>query len=103
MQVKFKEWTCNVEFAFYGNGSPAIKLSDINDGSPVAVASVNLEGIAKVKKGEIAIKDYSENEGMLKTMMDAGIVSKPLRYVPSGFVTILICKLLINENSKASK
>lgn len=97
MQVKFKEWVCDVEFAFYGNGSPAIRLNDATDGSPVAVASVNLEGIAKVKKGEIAIKDYSENEGMLKAMMDAGIVSKPLRYAPSGFVSIPICKLLITK------
>ena len=100
MQVKFKKWNCNVEYAFYGNNKPAIRLNNVNDGSPVAVASVNLEGIAKVNKGEIAIKDYSENEGMLKTMMDAGIVSKPLRYAKSGFVTIPICKLLIMGDKK---
>ena len=97
MRVKFKEWNCDVEFAMYAKGNPAIRLSDANTGEPVAVASVNLDGIAEVKKGEIAIKDYSENEGIWKALFLAGIVSKPLRHVQSGFVTIPICKLLITK------
>jgi hypothetical protein len=97
MKVKFKEWTCEVEFCKYGNGSVAIRLNDANNGKPIAVASINLEGIAKVKKGEIAIRNYSENDTMLKTLMDAGIVSAPLRYAKSGYVTIPICNLLIKE------
>jgi hypothetical protein len=97
MKVKFKEWNCDVNFRNYGNSGIAICLDDVIDGSPVAVASVNLEGIAEVNKGEIAIKDYSENEGMLDTLVNAGIVSKPLRYVQSGFVQIPICKLLKTE------
>jgi hypothetical protein len=103
MKVKFKEWVCDVEFCEYGNGTPAIRLNDAIDGSPVAVASVNLEGISKVETGEIAIKDYSENQGMLKALKDVGIVSEPIRHVKSGYVNIPVCKLLIIGSKQHGK
>jgi hypothetical protein len=41
------------------------------------------------------IKDYSENEGMLEALEEAGIVKFAYKDVQVGFVTIPICKLLI--------
>jgi len=93
MQVKFKMWDCDVRFHTYSNGRPAIVLIDAEDGSPIATASVNVPE-EKLAIDEIAIKDYSENEGMLEVMVYAGIVSEPVRKIKSGFVTIPICKLL---------
>ena len=92
MQVKFREWKCEVWLEDYARGGKCVQGEDALGGGPVATGAV---GGAGLEKGEVAIKDYSENEGMLKVMMDAGIVSAPVRYVESGFVRIPVCKLLI--------
>ena len=60
--------------------------------TPYMTASVN---VGHADPDEVAIKDYSENEGILKAMVEAGIVSEPVRTVQSGFVEIPICKVLI--------
>ena len=93
--VKFMEWNCIVNFKSYSNGRTAIQLlSNNEDQDLIAVASVNLADVS-MEKDEIAIKDYSENEGMLHCLVKAGIVSQPIRYRQSGFVKIPICKLLV--------
>lgn len=73
----------------YYAGGVALTLSDEYE-SPFATATVWVPGL---KQGEVAIKDYAENEGMLAAMVDAGVVHPPHRYVKSGFVTIPVCKL----------
>lgn len=76
----------------YVNGGTALQLVDADDGSPIATASVWIPGL---QGDEIAIKDYSENEGMLAALVASGIVTDPHRFEPSGFVTIPVCRLLI--------
>lgn len=90
--VKFKQWNCNVVFLHYHNGRTAIQLTDSVTHEPIAMASVNVD--TKLEDDEICIKDYSENEGMLSAMVNHGIVSEPIRFVQSGFVTIPVCTLL---------
>ena len=74
--VKFKNWTCAVKYVFYANNVQAIQLVDAHDGSAIATASVNLEEFGK--HGSLArytwIKTWSENEGILEALVDAGIV-----------------------------
>ena len=72
-EVRFKEWHCTVEKAAYGNGRTALILRDAEDGGQVAVATVNLPGVA-AGPDEVFIKDYSENEGMFAGLERAGIV-----------------------------
>lgn len=94
--VIFKGWSCTLNFAtYFENKRTAIQLFDTNDGSPVATASINLSEEV-LEADEIAIKDYGENSGMVKALVDGGIISEPIRYVTSGYVEIPICKLLIN-------
>lgn len=83
-QVKFSNWLCNVVFAEYRNGGTAIRLVDAVDGMPVATASVWVGGLERVDADEIAIKDYSENEGMLTALIEGGIVHPPHRLL-DGF------------------
>lgn len=91
MEVQFKEWACTAEFNSYQEGNAiAIELIETQTGEPVAVATVNIDGLMH---DEVAIKDYSENEGMLMALILAGIVKPPHRYVRSGFVTIPIVRL----------
>lgn len=73
----------------YQNGGVALTLDD-EEGFPYTTATVWVPGL---KKGEVAIKDYAENEGMLATLIQHGIVKPPHRTVASGFVTIPVCYL----------
>lgn len=96
MTVKFQKTNCTLEFGKYSNGRIAIELVETETGEPYATASVNLPAY-NIGKDEIAIKDHSENEEMVQALMEAGIVSKPVGYVDSGYVRIPICKLLKTE------
>lgn len=94
MKVTFKEWDCNLVFGEYvSEGNPYIQLVDVRDGLPVATATVNPS--VQLEKGQVCIKDYSENEGMLQTLMDAGLVSAPVDYIPMGFVRVPVCQFLV--------
>jgi hypothetical protein len=91
--VKFLGEECSIEVAKYGNGRTAILLQCQN-GEPMATATINLPD-ESLKKGEAFIKDYSENEGMLEALREAGIVTEVLGYVSSGFVRIPKCKITL--------
>lgn len=92
-QVIFKKWHCDIKFGQYNNKRIAMQLVDSE--GPVAVATINFPD-EQLEEDEIIIKDYSENEGMLDSLIEAGIVSEPLRYTSSGYVNCIpICKLLI--------
>lgn len=84
----------SVSFTKYQNGQHAIQLSDMADGFPYATASVAMTNV-DLESDDVAIKNWSENEGILESLIEAGIVSKPHSYIPSGYVNIPICKLLV--------
>lgn len=92
-QVKFKEWLCTVEKTAYGNGRTALVLRDALDGEQVAVATVNLPGVP-VGPGEVFIKDYSENEGMLAALERAGVVQPTGEHASSGSSGIVRARLM---------
>lgn len=79
----------------YNNGRAAIQLIDANDHELVTTATINLVD-ADIPEGHVAIKDYSENEGMLEWLMKNEIVSEPLTYESSGFILAPVCKILID-------
>lgn len=95
--VQFAGFDCVINFATYANGRTAIQLCDATDGQPVSMATVNLPDEHMVED-EVAIKDYSENSGMVDTLVAAGVIARPHRAVPSGFVTIPVCSLMVNPN-----
>lgn len=67
--------TGNLVFAQYSNGQTAIKLVEPS-GETLALATVNLEGLSAPPPGpdQVWIKDWSENEGMLEALIQAGVV-----------------------------
>ena len=108
MKIIFKEWFCNVEFHEYTNHRTALVLTNATDmkeddmvwpagSQQIAIASVNLPNVL-LDSDEIAIKDYSENDGMLECLIDNKVVTEPIRFIQQGYVSIPICKLLINNN-----
>lgn len=79
-----------LEVGKYGNGQLAIQMLD-EQGLPYTVPTVAL--MEPLNENELAIKDYSENTGMLDWMMKEGIVGEPVRYVQTGFVQVPICPI----------
>jgi hypothetical protein len=98
IKAKFKSWNCYIVFTKYrDNDRTAILLKDTSDSGPVATATINLPDV-KLEEDEVIIKDYSENEGMVKCLIEAGVISSVVAYVKTGFVTVPICKLNIDPN-----
>lgn len=102
--VIFQNWICKLKFARYNNGRIAIELVNATkikeDGIEympgtmnIARATVNLPDYPLLKSDEVIIKDYSENEGMLNALINAGVVAEPHSYVE--FLHAPVCKLLV--------
>ena len=92
---KYGEYEVTLNFLKYVGGQNRIDLIDSEDGFPVAVASVSIK--EDLKEDEVAIKNYSENKGVLNFLIREGIISKPLRYFNSAYVKIPICNIISRE------
>ena len=86
------EYRLSLQFRTYKNGQTEIRLWDLSDGMPYATATVCVEDNL-LKEDEVAIKDYSENAGILDALIEGDIVEHPHAFIQSGFVKIPICKL----------
>ena len=76
----------------YTNGRPGIR-AETAGGEPVATLSVNLP-YDDMKQDELAVKEWSENEGAADTLINAGIIDpRAHRSVTSGFVQVPVYKL----------
>ncbi len=97
-KVMFLGEECIVDKLEYANNENiALILRTTETGETMCIASTNTN--MTLPKGEVAIKNYSENEGILEVLVNAGIVSSPTYYTNSGFVSIPICKFLgVKEN-----
>lgn len=97
VKVQFKIWDCDVIIDHYTNGRPAIELADSRTGEPIARATVNMPQL-DLKKDEVCIKDYSENEGMVRALEIAGLIQPPHAIVQTGYVQIPICRINFDPN-----
>jgi hypothetical protein len=89
--IKYQDTAVYLKRGKYASGGGAsLQLIDAVDHCPYATCTVNLEGL---EPDEVAIKDYSENEGMLDFLISEEIVKPPHRSIPSGFVLIPVCRL----------
>ena len=68
-------------------------LNDAHTGEQVGVATVNLPDV-EAGRNEVFIKNYSENEGMLKALVAAGVVRDTGRVAAADFALIPRCQLL---------
>lgn len=96
MKVAFKEWLCDVVLKRYSNNRIAIVLNDVEDGSKVATATINIPS-AELADDEVIIKSYSENDWMYECLFGAGVVGPVKRYIKSGYTNNVVCKLLIKQ------
>lgn len=102
MKIKFKKWNTELRKGKYENDRIALVLVDPKDPTEfIAVATVNVPEV-RLTDNQVIIKDYSENEGMLKTLVEAEVVSSPIKQVRTGFTIVQICQLLINPDKISS-
>lgn len=92
--VKINGVDCIMEFDFYKNNRPALSLIDASDGYPYAMATVNIADVMLTDNKEVCIKNYGENEGIMESLMEAEIISAPVRKLQSGFATIYVCEII---------
>lgn len=106
MPLKFAGMACVAVFNSYAaDDSRAIQLEEAATGMPVATASTCLADRWHVGEGEVLIKEYNENTGVLAALIAAGIVEAPhahldvafgIERVPSGEDAdryVAVCKL----------
>lgn len=91
MKVEFKGFKCELEFKqYYNNNNTAIVLMGIADdyiGEIVGYATTNTDHILPVNI--VAIKDYSENTGMAKALVEHGVIyPTPVNTVETGFIEV---------------
>ena len=89
----FQDTDVNISIGHYASGRKAIKLVDVEDGLPYAVATTDVPGLALKNENEVLIKDYSENEGMKMFLEKHNIVKFTGKTVVSGFIELYICTL----------
>jgi len=95
-KIKFKDWDCTLLYKRYGhNNQVAIILLDAETRETIAIATSCLD--KEFEDNETAIKDYTENEGMLRTLIDAGIVTETGKTYNSGFADFPI--VTVNDMS----
>lgn len=78
----------------YSNYRTSLLLVDEHTGEPIIIATTNLID-EPLEKDEVFIKDWSENEGVLKFLQDNKYVGKVITNVAVNYVFAQKCKLLI--------
>jgi len=101
--VTFLGYNCRIRFSQYTNNNrTAIMLEIADTGEPMATATVNIPEY-RLGPGEVIIKDYSENEGMLNALVEAKIVADTGKRMPTGFVECPVCRLLVQPQEGSQR
>lgn len=89
----FNGFICNIVKTEYASGGTALILNDAASGERVAVATVNIPE-CDIQPNHVLIKDWSENEGILQTLVNANIVKEMGITVPCGFAEAHLCEFM---------
>ncbi len=76
----------------YQKGGIALEMIMEPDGEPYTTCT---RWIPKLNEGEVAVKDYSENDGVLDFLVRNRIVETPHRQEQTGHVNLHICKVIV--------
>lgn len=91
-----EEFEVQLSWGRYQNGSLALQLVSPTHG-PIAKASSNVESLVDepLPEGVIAVKDYSENKGMLEFLQDNKIVGPIQTTIRAGHAELYVCAVLV--------
>ena len=95
MKVHFGGEECELKVLQYPEPSNiCLRLVDA-EGLPMATASVNPDYL--LEDGMVAIKDYSENKGILGALLEAGAGEATGKTIPICNAYAHLCRLLVPE------
>lgn len=78
---------------YSNNDRLALLVVDKDDPEYEFTASLNFPN-HPIPDGAIAVKDYSENEGMVETLVESGVIEpRPMFSIPSGFISAGVYRL----------
>jgi len=81
-EVTFLDTVCTVKKETYqSNGRICLDLIDKEENEVFACATINV--FIPIKKDEVVIKNYSENQGIREVLQLAGIIGPPLSFISS--------------------
>jgi hypothetical protein len=80
---------------YQDGGAPALRLMD--HGQCIATLSVNMPGNLLLGDNHTFIKNWSENEGVLEQLVNAGIVRDTGQRASSGFVQVPMVEIIAPE------
>lgn len=89
--LQYREYSVIIDVAQYQNKRMALRLIS-PEGEPISSITVNLPD-APMSADEVAIKDHSENEGMLAWLRTTGLVEQVTSWYPTGWVKCPIVRL----------
>lgn len=92
MKVKFNQRECDIKVEFYEDNL-CCRLRLVDYEGPVATATVNPPSRYGLDIDEVAIKTWSENEGIVESLVEAGAIEDTGESLPVGRVFARICKL----------
>jgi hypothetical protein len=95
-KYQYKNWSVVIEKKFYKGARTALQFTDAETGEPVLKATVNIPSV-KLKKDEVLIKYWGENEGVLTWLQNNGLVGPTLSTHESGYVQAYKVKLLTQD------
>ena len=82
------------------HGNTALSLYDADDGMAISCVSVNLVPVERElleDRALVYIKDYSENEGTLDSLIAEGIVERTGRTRRSGYIEAPLVRIIDPE------
>lgn len=91
MKFMYNGEMCTVEFSKYREIDNTAICLYTEDGELMTIATVN---IRPLDSNLVAIKNYSENEGIEEVLIKNGFInSEPIHYIESGYVNVPIYEL----------
>jgi len=100
LTLKFHDYVCHIERDEYQLAGTALRLIDSKHGEPIANITVWL--CTLTIPSHAFIKDYAENEGMLKFLDANKLIKRVISTMPSGHATIPLVELDLEEIAKYS-
>ncbi len=98
INTKYCNELVRFKWSTYASGQHALQLFSPYGSEMTVTSNMPDHDIAK---DEIVVKNYSENEGILAELIRLKIIAQPsVRQIRSGFVTLEVCKLLIDPTEQ---
>ena len=99
LNITFHDVKTTVAFDRYAADDKSVAIVLMEGKEIFTVATVYVGDFYGMSPYEVVIKDYSENTGIAKLLIDAGIIEEPHRGIKSGYVIMPVC-LLTDEAIK---